>query len=191
VAGAFGARVGANSVQGAVYVFGEPDAGWASTSTFTAKLTASDGAFNDQLGNSVAIRGNGRTVVAGAPRDTVGANSQQGAVYVFGVMQPPDGPGSSPGTDPSSGREIPMGISALPATASPSMDSMPMTPSSGRDRDAYALRLESGNTADSEARLAEALTEVFTSGDPAQGLSWQPALLPLEALDGFYSLSAN
>jgi hypothetical protein len=100
-------------------------------------------------------------------------------------------PGFSPRTDPSSGREISMGISALPATASVSMDSMPMAPSSGRDRDAYELRLESGSTADSEARLAEALTEVFTKGDPAQWLSWQPALLPLEALDAFYRLSAN
>jgi len=54
-----------------------------------------------------------------------------------------------------------MGISALHATASPSMDSMPTAPSSGRDRDAYGLRLESAGTADSDARLAEALRRLL------------------------------
>jgi hypothetical protein len=41
-----------------------------------AKLTASDGAASDGLGTSVAISGNGRTVVAGAPGIIYSANSQ-------------------------------------------------------------------------------------------------------------------
>ena len=46
-----------------------------------AKLTASDGAGDDEFGSSVAIDGD--IVVVGAPGNTVGANNNQGAVYVF------------------------------------------------------------------------------------------------------------
>jgi uncharacterized protein (DUF2345 family) len=74
------AAPGSNSSQGAAYVFVEPGTGWASTSTFDAKLTASD-ASNDQLGYSVAISGD--TVVAATPYATIGSNSEQGAAYVF------------------------------------------------------------------------------------------------------------
>jgi trimeric autotransporter adhesin len=52
----------ANHWQGAVYVFVKPAGGW-TNATQTAKLTRSTGQF---LGNSVAISGNGDTVVAGA-----------------------------------------------------------------------------------------------------------------------------
>jgi hypothetical protein len=65
---------------GAVYVFAEPAGGWTST-TETAKLTASDGAADDDLGWSVAIQAD--TVVGGAPNATVGGNIYQGALYVF------------------------------------------------------------------------------------------------------------
>jgi hypothetical protein len=128
VAGALRATVGANPHPGAVYVFGEPDMGWASTSTFTAKLTASDGAFNDDLGWSVAISGNGRTVVAGAVNATVGANSFQGAVYVFGVMQPPGGPARS--ATPSAAGSVAFPITATDSnglTASPTY-TLPVNP---------------------------------------------------------------
>jgi hypothetical protein len=74
------APVGAHTNQGAAYVFVEPAGGWASA-TQTAKLTASDGATNDNLGTSVGVSGG--TVVAGAPIATIAANSQQGAAYVF------------------------------------------------------------------------------------------------------------
>jgi hypothetical protein len=47
----------------------------------TAELTASNGAASDELGTSVAISGS--TIVAGAPLRTVGANADQGLVYVF------------------------------------------------------------------------------------------------------------
>ena len=80
VVGAWGTTVGANSQQGAAYVFTEPAYGWANM-TQTAKLTASDGAANDYFGVSVSISNN--TVVVGALNATVAANSQQGAAYVF------------------------------------------------------------------------------------------------------------
>jgi hypothetical protein len=47
-----------------------------------ARLTASDGADGDSLGASVAISGNGTTIVAGSAA-TVNGNPAQGAVYVF------------------------------------------------------------------------------------------------------------
>jgi hypothetical protein len=80
VAGARFHLVGANARQGAAYVFTMPTSGWANA-TQTAELTASDGAKGDQLGYSVAVSGS--TIVAGAPLHEVGANSEQGAVYVF------------------------------------------------------------------------------------------------------------
>ena len=63
VAGAYQATIGHNYSQGAAYVFVKPAGGWANM-TQTAKLTASDGAYADQLGISVAHCGD--TVVAGA-----------------------------------------------------------------------------------------------------------------------------
>ncbi len=72
VVGAPDHRVAGNIQQGAVYVFTEPASGW-QPATQTAELTASDGAPNDHLGESVAISGS--TIVAGA--------AGQGAVYVF------------------------------------------------------------------------------------------------------------
>ena len=46
-----------------------------------AKLTASDGAANDNLGYSVSVSGD--TVVAGSPSADVSGHADQGAVYVF------------------------------------------------------------------------------------------------------------
>jgi hypothetical protein len=51
-----------NSYTGAVYVWVKPATGWTNAGP-TAKLTASDGMMNDQLGTSVAI--SGQVVVAG------------------------------------------------------------------------------------------------------------------------------
>jgi hypothetical protein len=65
-----------NSHEGAVYVFSEPAGGWVDT-TQTAKLTASDGAANDDLGYSIAM--SGKTVIAGAEGD----DNHRGAVDVF------------------------------------------------------------------------------------------------------------
>jgi hypothetical protein len=60
---------------GTAYVFLRPTQGWATTSSFAAKLTASDGASGDRFGSDVAISGNGSTVAVLAPIPA--------AVYVF------------------------------------------------------------------------------------------------------------
>jgi len=65
---------------GSVYVFVKPNGGWATTSTFNAKLTASDGAATDYFGKSVAISGD--TVVVGAYADDDNG-TDSGSVYVF------------------------------------------------------------------------------------------------------------
>jgi hypothetical protein len=75
VIGAPGHAVGANSSEGAVFVFTEPSTGWANSTTSTM-LTASDGVANTQMGYTVAT--NGTTIVAGAP-----SNGASGTVYVF------------------------------------------------------------------------------------------------------------
>jgi hypothetical protein len=75
-----------NPNQGAVYVYVMPAGGWATTSTFTAKLTASSALSGDALlGWSVGVSSNGGTIVAGGP-NTNGSNATknfQGAAYVF------------------------------------------------------------------------------------------------------------
>src|SRR5204863_6157127 len=72
------------SQQGKVYVFVKPGGGWTGTSQHeTATLTAQDGHGDDRLGRSVAVSGDGSTVVAGAYFATVAANAAQGKVYVF------------------------------------------------------------------------------------------------------------
>jgi hypothetical protein len=81
VVGASSATVGANTRQGAAYVFIKPAGGWSGSLTESAKLTASDGAASDRLGFPVAIAGD--TVVASAAQATVGANDHQGKAYVF------------------------------------------------------------------------------------------------------------
>ncbi|HLZ42281.1 MAG TPA: hypothetical protein VKQ11_15040 [Candidatus Sulfotelmatobacter sp.] len=74
------AMIGSNRCQGAAYIFVKPAAGWGTTSTFVAKLTASDGAAGDAFGQAVAIGLD--TVVVGAPFKTVNGEAQ-GEVYVF------------------------------------------------------------------------------------------------------------
>jgi hypothetical protein len=76
-----GAPIKGVSQPGAVYVYTEPAAGWATTSTPAATLTASDGTVYDWLGSAVAF--DGQSVYAGAFGHTVGNNPFQGAVYVY------------------------------------------------------------------------------------------------------------
>ncbi|HEX2697718.1 MAG TPA: hypothetical protein VHM28_08410, partial [Anaerolineales bacterium] len=78
--GSYLADVGANIDQGAAYIFVKPGGGWATTSTFAAKLTASDGAAGDNFGSSVALSGD--TAVVGAAYADLGFQDQ-GAAYVF------------------------------------------------------------------------------------------------------------
>ena len=63
---------------GSVYLFTKPSGGWV-TATETVKLTAPDGAADDNFGDSVAA-GGGRVIV-GAPGD----ESETGAAYVFSI----------------------------------------------------------------------------------------------------------
>jgi trimeric autotransporter adhesin len=82
VIGAPNATIKKQAQQGAVYVFTVPATGiWATTNTYTAKLTASDGANYAWLGSSVAF--DGISAVAGAYGAAVGSNFYQGAAYVF------------------------------------------------------------------------------------------------------------
>jgi hypothetical protein len=69
-----------SSTIGAAYVFVEGTSGWLNM-TQTAKLTASDGQSGAVFGSSVAC--SGRTIVIGAPHQTVGENQSQGEAYVF------------------------------------------------------------------------------------------------------------
>jgi hypothetical protein len=80
-AGAYLADVAGNADQGSVYVFVKPAGGWAGDLTEFAKLTASDGAADDYFGVRVAV--NGELIAVGAYLADVGANPDQGAVYLF------------------------------------------------------------------------------------------------------------
>jgi hypothetical protein len=77
IVGARGATIDGNILQGAAYVFTYSGTGWSEQ----AKLTASDGAVGDSLGQTVAFDGN--TVIAGAPLATLDATFGRGAAYVF------------------------------------------------------------------------------------------------------------
>jgi hypothetical protein len=78
VVGALMADVGGNANQGAAYVFYR-DQGGADAWGQAAKLTAADGASNDQFGKSVSVDGD--TALVGAKYADIGAD--QGAAYVF------------------------------------------------------------------------------------------------------------
>jgi FG-GAP repeat len=79
VAAAVNATIGKNQDQGAVYVFTESASGWANESQ-KAKLIASNGVVNQNLGSAVSISGN--TIAAGAWDYALGSGGN-GAVYVF------------------------------------------------------------------------------------------------------------
>src|SRR5439155_12480069 len=75
---------GFNYGGGAAYVFVEPDSGWADTSTYAAKLTASDGRIEEKLGNSVAVSADGSTVVVGAPKPASAlGRTTFGTAYIY------------------------------------------------------------------------------------------------------------
>ena len=68
---------GADSYQGAAYVFVRTNTTW----NLQQRLTAVDGAFTDFFGTAVTLDGN--TLVVGAPNVSVGLNQTQGVAYVF------------------------------------------------------------------------------------------------------------
>ncbi len=71
------ATVGGNTNQGRAYVFTRSGVTW----TQQAQITAAGGGANDYLGLSLALSGD--TALVGAYRHDVGANTDQGSVYVF------------------------------------------------------------------------------------------------------------
>jgi hypothetical protein len=77
VVGAYGTDIGANNAQGAVYVYTRIGTVW----TLQKKITAGDGAADDFFGIAVAL--NVDTLAVGVRRDDVGANANQGSVYIF------------------------------------------------------------------------------------------------------------
>lgn len=66
--------------QGSAYVFTRSGTTW----TQQEKLTAADGAADDEFGQSVAISGN--DIMVGALLDNIGTRSDQGSVYMFRVL---------------------------------------------------------------------------------------------------------
>jgi hypothetical protein len=73
-------NTGANNDQGAAYIYGR-DQGGAGNWGQVKKLTASDGADNDDFGWAAALKDD--TAVISADKDTIGTNNGQGSVYIF------------------------------------------------------------------------------------------------------------
>jgi uncharacterized protein (TIGR03437 family) len=82
VIGAPANDVGGNVDQGSAYVFVRSGATW----TQQQQTLASDGASNDNAGQSVAL--SGFTALMGVPNDDVNGNSDQGSTYVFSPTCP-------------------------------------------------------------------------------------------------------
>jgi hypothetical protein len=68
-----------NANRGEVYVFTRSGISW----TKQANLTANDGTYQNDFGDSVALSGDGLTALVGAPLADVGGRSTQGAAYLF------------------------------------------------------------------------------------------------------------
>ncbi|MCP4542448.1 MAG: tandem-95 repeat protein, partial [Chloroflexi bacterium] len=70
---------------GAVHVFERPVSGWMITPTLTAKLTASDKANQDLLGEGVDISGDGTVIVAGSNVDSIYVFERPGGNWITGT----------------------------------------------------------------------------------------------------------
>jgi hypothetical protein len=75
--GSYGDFIGGNQLQGSVFVYIQNESSW----DFQQKLTALDGAANDQFGWALALDGD--TALVGAYIDDVIANTNQGSAYIF------------------------------------------------------------------------------------------------------------
>jgi hypothetical protein len=62
------------------YVFDEPAAGWSGLPTYDAQLTGPSGAGYE---GSISVAVSGSSVAVGVPAQTVGSNTDQGAVFVY------------------------------------------------------------------------------------------------------------
>lgn len=78
------ATIGGNAGQGAIYVYLKPAGGWSTTSTYAAKLTASDGEVNDNFGGgAIALSADGNTLAVGACGQNHPCVKGTGKAYVF------------------------------------------------------------------------------------------------------------
>jgi hypothetical protein len=66
---------------GAAYIFSSSTGTWGRVATLMPK----DGVDGDQFGQKVAISGNGRVVLVGAPTKTVASQGDEGVVYFYGT----------------------------------------------------------------------------------------------------------
>ena len=83
VVGNRGAIVGANSGEGAAYVYAEPAGGWSGTIEPSAELLPSDGVAAGSFGSSVAVSGSTVVVSGGDPASVADHEFTAGKVYVF------------------------------------------------------------------------------------------------------------
>jgi hypothetical protein len=79
IIGALFEDTGATINQGAAYIFTRSGSTW----TQQAKLLASDAATGETFGSSVSLSSNGSTALIGAYQEDTGANTDNGAAYVF------------------------------------------------------------------------------------------------------------
>ena len=79
VIGAPNKKVGVNTSQGTIYVFGLTSGAWSQT----YELNSSDGAAYDKFGTSVAITNDGANIAVGAPNKVVKGKTKEGMVYIF------------------------------------------------------------------------------------------------------------
>ena len=79
IVGAFQEDTGANSNNGAAYVFTKSGTTW----TEQAKLLASDAASDDSFGGSVSLSSDGNTAIISAASESTSPTSSNGAVYIF------------------------------------------------------------------------------------------------------------
>lgn len=84
IAGYVNDKNSAGYQDGAVLVYVRPGAAgtWASTNSYTAKLTASNAGSGDKFGEGLSVSGDGNTIACGAyAEDTGGSNA--GTVYIY------------------------------------------------------------------------------------------------------------
>ncbi len=82
VAGAPDDPIGHNNMQGAVFGYLEPPAGWVNSSKPVGSVTSSDGVADDLFGDAIAV--SGTLAVIGAPLHDINGQTNQGAAYIFG-----------------------------------------------------------------------------------------------------------
>jgi hypothetical protein len=104
--GAFRGDTAAGTDAGSAYVFMRSGTSW----TEQAKLTAGDGAADDNFGWSVSLSSDGNTALVGAWLDDIGALSDAGSAYVFLLTPSNTPPTISDITDRTTDEDTPITI---------------------------------------------------------------------------------